>query len=198
MIKNKSKTYLLPLLSELVEFDQRFYKNLVNTYIFDDLGKYKNCLLILHEFSFKLPEFTHYEQKLIDNELFIDLVDVGDQVLYIFKFPDDYMHEYDMYKQGKYSHFGTDAKELILSFFTALYQHNLNAVEFLLKVKHVLFKNERLRKKIEADLKVRLPIDAELSDVMKIDNETFELSKIIKTEKKDNNINSDNMRNDKL
>lgn len=182
---NKSKTYLLPLLSELVDFDKKFYKNLVNTYIFDDLGKYENCFMILHDFSFKLPEFTHYEQKLIDNELFIDLVDVEDQVLYIFKFPEDYLHEYEMYKQGKYSHFGKDAKELILGFFTTIYQNNLNAVDFLLKVKRILFKDEKLRKKIEYDLKVRLPIDAELSDIMEEKNETFELSKILKTEKKE-------------
>jgi|TARA_R110000822_G_scaffold152112_4_gene291304 hypothetical protein len=180
---NKSKTYLLPLLSELVEFDLKFYKNIKNTYIYEDLGKYEKCIMILHDFSFKLPEFTHYEQKLINNELFIDLVDVGDQVLYIFKFPEDYSHEYEMFKLGKYSHFGEDAKELILGFFTNIYQHNLNAVEFLLKVKHILFKNERLRKKIELDLKVRLPVDAELSDIMSEECETFNLSKIIKTEK---------------
>jgi len=182
-MNNKSKTYLLPLLSELVVFDKRFYRNIQNTYIYDDLGKYENCIMVLQDFSFKLPEFTHYEQKLIKNELFVDLVDIDDQVLYIFKFPEDYMHEYKMYQEGKYSHYGADAKELILTFFSSIYQNNLNAVDFLLKIKHILFKNERLRKKIENDLKVKLPLDAELSDIMDKESETFELSKIIKTEK---------------
>tara|TARA_R110000851_G_scaffold315229_2_gene477558 strand:- start:8166 stop:8717 length:552 start_codon:yes stop_codon:yes gene_type:complete len=178
---NKSKTYLLPLLSELVEFDKKFYKNLVNTYIYDDQGEYEKCILILHDFSFKLPEFTHYEQDLINNDLFVDFIDVGDQVLYIFKFPEEYHSEYESFQKGKYSEFGADAKELILSFFSDIYQNNLNAVDFLIKVKHVLFKNERLRKKIETDLKVRLPKDAELSAIMEVENETFELSTVKKT-----------------
>ena len=82
---NKSKTYLLPLLSEIVNFDKRFFKNLVNTYIYDDLNRYQNCIYVLHDFSFKNPEFTSYEHKLIKNDLFVDLIDIDDKVLYIFK-----------------------------------------------------------------------------------------------------------------
>lgn len=185
IVLNKSKTYLLPLLSEIVNFDNKFYTNLVNTYIFDDLGEYKNCIFILHDFSFKVPEFTHYEHKLIDNELFVDLIDIDNRVLYIFKFPEDYMTEYNLYKEGKYSHFGEDAKELILGFFTNIYRNNINAVGFLLKVKHILFRNEKLKQKMERDLNVKISTDAELSDRMEISEETFELSKVITTEKKE-------------
>lgn len=180
---NKSKTYLLPLLSEFVDFDKKFYYQLINTYIYDDLGKYENCFFILHDFSFKVPEFTHYEHKLTNNHLFVDLIDLeNDQVLYIFKFPEDYFHELRCYELGKYSYYKEDAKELILNFFTNIYRNNINAVEFLLNLKHTLFKDEKLRKKIERDLKVKLPIDAELSDIMDPNDETFELSKILKLE----------------
>lgn len=182
---NKSKTYLLPLLSELVDFDIKFYRHLINTYIADDQGKYEDCLLIEHDFSFKIPEFTVYEQQLMDSELFVDLVDIDDKVLYVFKFPEEYMHEYNCFKEGKYSMYKQDAKELILEFFTTIYRNNLNAVDFLLKVKHILFKNKRLKEKIEKDLKVKLPSDAELTDKIDIKNETFELSKRIKKEKKE-------------
>tara|TARA_R110000822_G_scaffold302649_2_gene426985 strand:+ start:33467 stop:34069 length:603 start_codon:yes stop_codon:yes gene_type:complete len=182
---NKSKTYLLPLLSELVDFDIKFYKHLINTYIAEDTGKYEDCLIIEHEFSFKVPEFTKYEQQLIDSELFVDSIDVGDKVLYVFKFPEEYMHEYNCFKAGKYSQYKKDAKELILEFFTTIYRNNLNAVDFLLKVKHILFKNKRLKEKIETDLKVRLPHDAELTDRMEEKDETYKLSKIKKKEKKE-------------
>lgn len=185
---NKSKTYLLPLLSELVNFDIKFFDNLENVYIFDDTGEYKDCIFILHDFSFKNPEFTSYEHKFINNELFIDLIDINDKVLYIFKFPEEYMHEYNMFKEGKYSKFKKDAKELILKFFTKIYFGNINAVTFLLKVKQILFKDNKLKREIEDSLKVELDDEAELTDKIIVENETFKLSKYIKNENKDKTI----------
>ena len=179
---NKSKTYLLPLLSELVDLDKRFYKDLKNTYIFDDKKEYENCIFLLYDFSFKNPEFTAYEHKLINNELYVDLIDVGDQVLYVFKFPDVYLHEYKMFKAGKYSYYKDDAKKLILRFFNNIYQNNLNAVSFLTKIKQILFKNEKLKKEIEEKLKIKLSPDAELTDIIEVDNETFNLQKKEKQE----------------
>ena len=182
---NKSKTYLLPLLSEFVNFDRKFYSNLLNTYIYDDTGTYENCFFILHDFSFKLPEFTHYEHDLINNQLFVDLIDINDKVLYIFKFPEDYMHEYNSFILGKYSEYGVDAKEMILQFFTNIYRNNINAVDFLLTLKHTLFKDEKLRKKLESDLGVKISDDAELADKINKEDETFELSKILKEKTKE-------------
>lgn len=180
---NKSKTYLLPLLSELVDFDTKYFSFLKNTYIADDLGKYEDCFYVLHDFSFKNPEFTRYEHKITKSNLFVDLVDIGNQVLYVFKFPEDYKHEYDMFKEGKYSQFKADAKEIILSFYTSLFSGNINAVNFLLKTKQILFKDRKLKEKLERDLKVKLEPEAELASKMEISDETFELSKYIKEEK---------------
>jgi len=175
---NKSKTYLLPLLSELVEFDRKFFDNMQNVYIADDLGKYKNCIYILHDFSFRNPEYTLYENQLTKTEYFVDLVDVdNNQVLYIFKFPEEYLHEYNKFIEGKYSHFGTDAKELILEYYTNVFQGNLNAVNFLLKLKQILFKDKKLKKQIETKLSTTLDEDAELTDLINIEEETYMLSK---------------------
>lgn len=172
---NKSKTYLLPLLSEIVGFDKNFFSNLINTYVSDNLDKYKNCIYVLHDFSFKNPEFTAYEHKLIRNELFVDLIDIDNKVLYIFKFPEEYLHEYEKFKQGKYSEFGVDAKELILDFFSHVYTNNPNAVPFLIKTKQILFKDKNLKEKIEKELKVVIDSDAELSDAPDLDNEMFNI-----------------------
>ena len=177
---NKSKTYLLPLLSELVNFNFRFFENLKDTFVLDDLGKYEKCLLILHDFSFKNPEYTKYEQELIDCEYFVDFIDINDQVLYIFKFPEEYILEYEAYKAGNYSKFGRDAKELIISFYTRVYKGNLGAINFLIKLKQVLFKSDTLRRKLEKDLKVSISEGAELSDPMHTEEETFKLSQYIK------------------
>src|SRR5690606_16660358 len=122
---NKSKTFLLPLLSEIIGIKREYFKYLKNTYMYDDMNYHQNCLYILHDFSFRNPEFTAYENKLIKNELFVELIDLDDdRVLYIFKIPDEYIHEYECVEKGKYSLFGKDAKELILSFFSHIYEGN--------------------------------------------------------------------------
>lgn len=175
---NKSKTYLLPLLSEMVDLDKKFWKFIKNTYI--NIDGYENCIALLHDFSFKNPEFTAYEHKLIKNELFVELIDIDDTVLYIFKFPEVYLHEYNCFKTGRFSAFGTDAKELILEFYNNIYKGNINATSFLLKVNQVLFRDKKLKRQIEQELNVHLEEEAELSAVPEMDEEAFDLSKYTK------------------
>lgn len=182
-MRNKSETYLLPLLSEIVSFDKRFAKNIKCTYINFDDKKYENCIGVIYEFSFKNPEFTHYENKLTTNELFVDLFDIGEDVLYIFKFPEEYMHEYECYKSGLYSKFGLDAKELILEYYGDLYKGNLSATSFLLKINQVLFKDKKLKRQLEKELGVQIDDNAELSSVPSMEDETFNLSDIKKRNK---------------
>ena len=187
---NKSKTYLLPLLSELVGFDKKFFNSLLNVYMFDDLGKYENCLYILHDFSFKNPDFTAYEHRFINNNLFQELIDIDDKVLYIFKLPEEYLHEYRCLKDGKYSEYKDDAKEMILDFFTDVYKYNPNAVPFLIKVRQILFKDDKLKKEIERNLGIELDNDAELTDHIALEDETFKLSKYINNESKNKEVTS--------
>lgn len=174
---NKSKTYLLPLLSEQVNLDIRYAKDLINTYIFDNNNKYKDCIFILHRVTISSKEFTLYENKLLNSDLFIDLIDIDSQhSVYIFKFPEDYLYEYNKFKQGKYSEFGEDAKDLILSYWTSIHRNNISAVNFLLKLKQILHKDDKLRLQMQKDLKVNIPKDAELTDVMEKEYETINLS----------------------
>lgn len=170
---NKSKTYLLPLLSEFINFETKFMKYLVNTYMFDETGEYGECLCILHDFNFKNPEFTAYEHRFTNNDLFIKSIDIGNKVLYIFKFPEEYKQEYYSLYEGKYSEFGNDAKELILKFWADVYNGNANAVNFLVKVKQVLYKDSKLREKLQKDLRVTIDEEQELGDIIDVDNETF-------------------------
>jgi hypothetical protein len=184
MKRNRSKTYLLPLLSELIHIDPKYNDDIVNTYIFDDLQKYDNCMLILHNTNFRSPEFTGYENKLLNNEYFRTLEDIDEKhSLYVFTFPDDYLHEYTCFKQGKYSHFGEDAKSLMLEYWGQVYQNQPGGVNFLLKLKQVLFRDEKLRRQIEQDLstpgrRIVLPKNAELASAASMEEETFELSKV--------------------
>lgn len=182
MIRNKSKTYLLPLLSEFIDFDRKFYKFIKGTFINFDDEECENCIGILHDFSFKNPAFTAYEHKLIKNELFVKMIDIDNYVFYVFKFPEVYMHEYNCFKKGQYSRFGVDAKELILEFFNHVYKGNINATPFLLKVNQILFKDKKLKRQLEQELHVTLDDDAELSDTPDMESEFFEIKNIQKPE----------------
>lgn len=176
---NKSKTYLLPLLSEIVNIDKQYLPYLNNTFMVDSENKYENCLYILHDFDLSNPKFTTYEHHLINNELFMDMYDIGNQVLYVFKFPEEYLHEYNCLKNSKYSEFKDDAKELILEFWTVMYGNTPNAIAFLTKVKDILFKTTKYRQKLEQSLssrtqKIVISSEAELGDIIDITNETFD------------------------
>lgn len=195
VVLNKSQTYLLPLLSELVPFKMDMLDFIENTYLSDDLSKYKDCFYVLQDFTFRSPEFTAYEHTLTESDAYVDLIDVGNKVLYIFKMPEEYMHEYNCFKSGRYSAFGTDAKEIILGFWTKFYNKQTSGIPFVLKVKQILFKDEKLRKQLEKELSsegtkrvpghsVKIDEDAELSDPPSLEAETFELSKVKQNENK--------------
>lgn len=185
VVYNKSKTYLLPLLSELIEFDSRFIDCLENTFMYVDTNDYKDHLLILHDYAFEHPEFAAYESKLVENELYVDSIDVGNKVLFIFKFPEEYLHEYKCLEEGRYSNYGLDAKELILKFWNTIFSKDIGAVPILLKIKQILFKDNKLKIQLEKELssprhEVKIDDDAELGSIIDKENETFELSKHLK------------------
>ena len=180
---NASKTYLLPLLSEIIGFEPKFMNYLENTYMYVDdesLDQSIPYLAVLHEFSFKNPEFTSYEHRLIDNQLFIKCIDIEDNVLYIFKFPEEYLTEYELLKDSKYSEFGEDAKKLILNFWTQLYGKIPVGINLILKIKQILYKDTKLREQIETKLKTKLDSNSELGEHVYIENETFKIEKIVK------------------
>lgn len=178
---NVSKTYLLPLLSEIIDINPKFIDYLENTYMFDSKGEYNNCFFIYHKFNFKNPEFTAYENKLVNNDLFVKLIDKEDYVIYIFKFPEDYLPEYDYLINGKYSLFGNDAKQLIIRFWTELYGKHTTGLRVINKIKQILYKDKILKKEIEQSLStpkapVVLEEDSELGEYVYIENETININ----------------------
>lgn len=174
---NVSKTYLLPLISEVIGVETKFINYLENTYMFDENNEYPECFFIKHEFSFKNPEFTSYEHRLIDNQYFVKLIDIGSDVIYIFKFPEEYLKEYYYLQNSRYSEFGDDAKKLILKFWTEIYGKVPAGINLILKIKQILYKDEKLKKQIEEKLYVKLDLYSELGEKVEVSNETFRIEK---------------------
>jgi hypothetical protein len=73
--------------------------------MFDSEKEYKDCFFIVQNFSFKNPEFTAYEHRITNNDLFVKCIDYKDKVIYIYKFPKEYSHEYYQFQESKYSTF---------------------------------------------------------------------------------------------
>lgn len=177
MIKsNKSRTYLLPLIAPLIGIEEKFYGLIENTYMFDSEKEYKDCFFIVQNFSFKNPEFTSYEYRMTNNDLFVKSIDFKDKVIYIYKFPKEYSHEYYCFSESNYSTFLEDAKKQILSFWTKIKGKQIGGASFVIKIKQILYKDKKLKDEIEKNLNVKLDDNAELGSFVEIEKETINLN----------------------
>lgn len=180
--RTKSKTYLLPLLAQVLPLESKFIPFIINTYLYKEgFSKDDNYLHILHRFCFKNPEFTKYEHALINSEYYVESVDVGEDVLYTFKFPEEFEFEYNAFIYGLYSEFKEDAKKDILKYLTSCYSSNPKATAFLVRTRRVLYKDERLRQEWFAK-GVEIPEGAELESSINIEDETFKFKTTNKNE----------------
>jgi hypothetical protein len=168
IISNKSKTYLLPLLSKDISIEFEYL--IINTYVkFNkDIGCIENPIGILYEYE-HTESFVDYMDYLDSHPLFFRSFPLGKFILYIFYFPKQYMNEYYFFKEGKYSKFSTDAKSLIVSYSTEAYKYP-PLIEDLVGV---LWKHKSRREKMERALGLSLPKDSELASKIIFDNETF-------------------------
>ncbi|HEX8586135.1 MAG TPA: hypothetical protein VF680_17215 [Allosphingosinicella sp.] len=154
--------------------------------MFGEDPELQNCFYILHEFSFKNPDFTAYEHKLTNNPLFVKHIDLDNKVIYIFRFPEEYLNEYAYLYNSQYSKFGEDAKQLILDFWGQVYSGNTLGIPFLQKVKDILYKSPKLKEKIEKELsskehKVVLDVNQELGEYVEQEYETFKIEEFVKS-----------------
>lgn len=176
MIKsNKSRTYLLPLIAPLIGIEEKFYHLIENTYLKDSNNEYENCFFIVQDFSFKNPEFTSYEHRMTNNDLFVKNIDVDEKVIYIYKFPKEYTHEYNEFMNSRYSTFLEDAKKQIIKYWTMIRGKSTSGASFVLKIKQILYKEKILKNEIEKQLHVNLSDEAELGSYVDLDVETINL-----------------------
>jgi hypothetical protein len=143
VVSNKSRTYLLPLLSKQVDIE--FDYLLINTFI-----KFNRSMDITY------PIALLYE--LEDTEAFAE-----------FNFPEQYINEYKLFKEGKYSKFTSQAKSLIISYSAEAYKFP----PLIEDITGVLYKHRIRRERMEKSLGMKLPQDSELASRIIYENETF-------------------------
>jgi hypothetical protein len=165
--KNKSRTYIVPLLNEYIEIHKSL---LIDTYLYDinkpefNLNKI-NGIYILFKWS---DNNVHklYEQKLL-NSKFLKIhydIDVDSYMVYL-EFPKEIQLEVDKILEGKYSELTIESKQVILKYW------NLGNASDLYGV---LLKTEKRRKKLEEELNVKIKSDAELASIIDVSQEIFD------------------------
>lgn len=161
---NKCYSYLLPLFNEICKIDPDYYIMLDNVYTRynDELNKFT--------LSYKNNEnegFIKYIKNLHDNELFIESFEKDELIYIVFDFPEDYLHEYNCYINGRFSKFRDSAKLIILDYILGV--HKIGSAENLRKV---LYKEKELKESLEFKLGLTISDDLELSSIPVINLET--------------------------
>jgi len=181
---NRSCTYLMPLVFNYFKISSAYRSVISNTYVEDSIGKYENCFFIRYNIKEQrdTEALVKLESVLTSVEEFIDIFNIEGDLVYVMRMPNMYIDEYNFYKQGKYSLFSKESKEIIIKFWEKYYSNNLNAKDFLIKVQQVLFKKKALREKLERELsgflsKIKIDSNAELGEMYDSDFETIHISK---------------------
>lgn len=173
MESNKSKTYILPLFSTIINL--KFIQNILNTYthvenLYDD----EKIFIISYKFI-NSPEFIQYENEIKNSKYYLTTIDDENNVNYVFKIPDSILYEYNKFLQGLYSEFREEKKRTILIFFIKLYSKITPIYE---EVFGVLYKTIERKNKIEKTLNIKLNAGNELSAKPDKEKETYKFKKL--------------------
>lgn len=162
--RTKASLFVLPMLP-----GQRatyfFDRNMINCFIGTD--KHENVIALLYRFSGDI-EFVRFEDMLKNLDYFIESIDPTNRtVLYVFSVPEEHEHNYQMFLEGKYSHFDPDYKTRILRF------HNSGKDSTL---GQILYRTKNRKKQLERALELNFELDeeAELYSILNIEEETYD------------------------
>ncbi len=162
VIPNKSSTYFLPILNMLVNF--KFLHLLRNSYVVNNLEE--GAFSVLYQWNGK-PDFTKYEEELMNHTLFVGHEDYGDYVLYKFKLPENSKKLLRLFIDGKYSEYPDEIKVAIRDFIESRGFMNYD------RIYKILNKDEETRKQMEKQLGSPIAPTAELSSPPDMEAENF-------------------------
>lgn len=177
---SKSALFVLPMLSRRAA-TIGLNGNFKNCYIGIDKYPELDNHIILHYKYGTDKVYREMEQKLQEIPTYERTLDIGDDVLYVYKVPELYQRDYDLFKQGKYSEFSIETpnyKRLILRVWDLVVQEpgsdefKLIETAHSLKIINVIFpvlvREVELKKVLEYNLsndtKGNIYLDSNTSD----------------------------------
>ena len=149
---NKANKFILPCLGQNSAFFS-FTSYMINSYV-DQNRKY---LLVRYRFSIS-EDYGKLEEELKKHKNYQGFYDVDSfSVVYRFAIPKEFQKDVETFLEGKYSGLSEKLKNRIRIFFSS----NVNP-EYVAKILQVLYRSEKLRKKWEEDLGIKISEKAEL------------------------------------
>lgn len=168
---NKSYSYLIPLVNEFCNIDSDYMLLLNNVYVRHLDYPDEAMIIISYEFIDNDP-FLDYIESFRPNELFKEMYINDEFISIILYFPIEFIREYNLYKDGKFSKFSDKAKNIILS-----YVLNVHKEKDANRVRKVLYRDSELRRELEIKLDMTIDKELELSSIPNLINETFVIIK---------------------
>lgn len=162
--KNKSFTYLLPLLLNYIkendnEFSKKICSNLNNTYCFMEV-KGEEIPGIFLEFNLKEDDdiFKDIIKVIRNFDVFVNTIKYDSKTIIRLKnYKSPLYNAYLNFNLGNYSRFSEKEKGIILDFISK------NAKKIYSKVGNILYKKDALRKELEKKLNISINKNLELS-----------------------------------
>lgn len=133
---NKATLFVLPMLhlkADGLGLGGQLFKN---CYIGVDIYPELDNHIFLHYKYSPRKDFLTLEAALMKRMQYVKDIHAGDDILYCFKVPDNYLEDFNNFKQGKYSSFNNLYKIQILRCFDLVHHDPLNDLDILNHVGH--------------------------------------------------------------
>lgn len=158
---NRTATYISPMLgNKVTEFKSNYLpqSQFVNSFIGDvEKPELKDCILLLYRFTGH-KDYIDFEKKLETKSEFYKKYEPDHlHTMYVFKVPDVYLDQYDLFKRSKYSKFSGEYKQKIINF------HNFSTNHPVVKV---LNKHEDAFEEWEKKINIKIPRNQEAGSVI--------------------------------
>lgn len=169
---NRSAVYILPMLGDkfnsfYVDNKMNPKSNFMNCFI-DDLHNtnIQNNILLLYKFS-GTKEYSNFENVLMNNSYYKNMYEPDKyHTMYVFNIPEKFAVNYDLFIQGKYSHFTDEYKKHIQSF------HDLKKDS---NIMNILYKREEAFKYAEEKFGIRhIPRHQEATSIPDLEVECYQ------------------------
>lgn len=162
-IPNKTRHFLVPMLRYKKE--DWLYECLINAYISKD-----NNFIHLHYRFSTAPIYLKFENDVKKRLGFFSKKDIDkNSVVYIFKIPDIFKRDIEVFKLGKYSFFSDLLKSQIISFYNYTYDST---------TAKILRRDDQYRKQLELDFGVSIKPSLDLYDIPSFDDEFKNIEEI--------------------
>lgn len=151
---NRATIYLLPMLAAS-KYDV-YLENIVNVYIGDNrIPDLNEHIFIMYNKQDNV-RFNNLKTYLKNHTSFVLEYEIDDKLVFVFKIPSNYYHDYKCFLRGQYSKFNEKYKKHIINFFDLRDSDSICGV---------LYKREARFKELEEFLDVKIPRNLECGSI---------------------------------